>query len=260
MATAAELYTISNLLEQPTRQSVEAQVESKEKSGEVKLEKDKQKNILMELMEEELKKAEKKESGSFLSNIGNVLSFFNPIAGGVLSGLGTGYQSKRQQDALEALSKSSKLKQYSGTWLSDPTSSYMKDVDIMSEEISPWQTALSSGFETWGKGKLFKDASGIGGVGELGEEGLKNLFGVDNFWSNLNPLGDKGIGRGGLKRITEGVKEHIDSEVISDAISGTKGKIKTGEEVLQQLFDLFESGGGNVDMDSLEDYFRNIRY
>ena len=89
---------------------------------------------------------------------------------------------------------------------------------------------------------------------------MKNLFGVDNFWSNLNPLGDKGIGRGGLKRITEGVKEHIDSEVISDAISGTKGKIKKGENVLQELFDLLESGGGNVDMDSLEDYFRNIRY
>ena len=259
MATAAELYTISNLLEQPTRQSVEAQVESKEKSGEVKLEKDKQKNILMELMEEELKKAEKKESGSFLSNIGNVLSFFNPIAGGVLSGLGTGYQAKSQKDALEALSKSGKLKQYGGTWLSDPSSSYMKDVSKMSEEISPWQTALASGFETWGTGKIGKDITGVG-IGEIGKGGLKNLFGVDNFWSNLNPLGDKGIGRGGLKRITEGVKEHIDSEVISDAISGTKGKIKTGEEVLQQLFDLFESGGGNVDMDSLEDYFRNIRY
>lgn len=258
MATAAELYAISNLMEQTNRQSVEAQVESKEKSGEVKLEKDKQKNILMELMEEELKKAAKEESGSFLSKLGTVLSFFNPIAGGILSGLGTGQAAKRQKDALEALSKSGKLKQYSGTWLSNPTSSYMKDVSKMSEEISPWQTALASGFETWGTGKMGKDITGVGGVGEKGR--LSNLFGVDNFWSNLNPLGDKGIGRGGLKRITKGVKEHIKSKDIADAISGTKVKIKKGEEVLQRLFDLFESGGGNVDMDSLEDYFRNRRY
>ena len=92
----------------------------------------------------------------------------------------------------------------------------------------------------------------------MGGDALRNYF--RSRGSNLNPLGDKGIGRGGLKRITKGVKEHIKSKDIADAISGTKVKIKKGEEVLQRLFDLFESGGGNVDMDSLEDYFRNRRY
>ena len=58
-----QLYQIANLLHAPGQEAVKAEIESKEAGRKVDTEKAEQKNMLMELMEEELKKAQKKKSG-----------------------------------------------------------------------------------------------------------------------------------------------------------------------------------------------------
>ena len=233
-----QLYQIANLLRVPGQEAVKAEIESKEAGRKVDTEKAEQKNMLMELMEEELKKAQKKKSGGWLGDLGKIVSFINPIAGATLQGLSTGYQADRQKSALEKLSKSDKFKQYSGTWLSDPSKGYMKDVGKMSKEITPWQTALAKGVTSYGTGlkqKSFADSIREGGG--IGGGGLKSL------WKE---------GKGGP------LENLVDKFKLDEEGKGKLSKVKGISKELLSLFDLLNKGGGQEVDENYEQYFGGL--
>ena len=252
-----QLYQIANLLHAPGQEAVKAEIESKEAGRKVDTEKAEQKNMLMELMEEELKKAQKKKSGGIFGNIGKLVSFWNPIAGATLQGLGSGVQAKSQKSALEKLSKSAKFKQYGGTWLSDPSKGYMKDVGKMSKEIKPWETALATGVTSYGTGQVqqkfgeaFKDPHLLSAPGELPfgplEKGVGESGPLKNLFASIKEGG--GFGGGGLEAL------------FTDAgVEGKLGKAKGISEKLLSLLDLLNQGGGQEVDENYERYFGGLK-
>lgn len=230
-----QLYQIAQLLHAPSQEAVKAEIESKEAGRKVDTEKAEQKNILMELMEEVLKKAQKQKSGGWLGDLGKIVSFINPIAGATLQGLSTGYEADRQKSALEKLSKSDKFKQYGGTWLSDPAKGYMKDVGTMAKEIKPWQTALATGVTSYGTGlQQQKFGETVKAGGGFGKGGIKSLF-----------AGEKD---GPLKNLFANLE-----------IKDDLGEVKGVSEKLLALFDYLNQGGGQEVDENYERYFGGLK-
>ena len=188
--------------------------------------------------------------------------------------------------------KSSKFAKYKGTWLSDPMSSYMKDIKGLAGDIDPLKTGLTS-FATSmvtdkiskGIGKKVKGAfspgvtniseqiTGKGGIGvkapdllggKTGGIGIKgDLLDTSNL---MNPF--SGSQMEGLKDFIDvGVEGNIapgdgfkdlfggDKGWLMDLI-GTAGDETEGLQALAPLLQLFAGQGGGIESDASQ-YFGN---
>ena len=224
MLAAAQAYAT------PEQQRALAQSESKEKEFEVEKEKRKQMKELQDLMEAELEKASKgSDFLSGLGGLGKLLSFAMPGLGAGISALSSAGMGLRQKSQLKDLMKSSKFEKYKGTWLSDPTSQYMKDVKGIRGDIDPLKTGLTTLGESWVSGQIGKgigdelggmfkgggvDASGYSIDPTWGAETFSGGAGgpLKNLMANIK--GGGSIGGGGLKNL---FKDFYLMDILSEA-------------------------------------------
>ena len=169
MLAAAQAYTA------PQEQRAAAQSQSQQKEFEVEKEKTKQMEELQELIEAEMNRASR---GSWLERklggFGKILSVFNPTVGAGLQSLSSFGTASRQKKALKKLMKDPKFAKYSGTWLADPTKSFMKDVKGMADDINPFKTGLTSLATSLAAGKIGKGVGEqFGGLFKGGAEGAE---------------------------------------------------------------------------------------
>tara|TARA_R100001594_G_C4053723_1_gene265482 strand:- start:9240 stop:10049 length:810 start_codon:yes stop_codon:yes gene_type:complete len=169
MLAAAQAYTA------PQEQRAMAQSQSQQKEFEVEKEKRKQLEELQALMEAEMNRASR---GSWLERklggFGKILSVFNPTVGAGLQSLSSAGTAARQKKALKSLMKDPKFAKYSGTWLADPTKSFMKDVKGIADDINPFKTGLTSLATSLATGKIAKGVGEeFGGLFKGGAEGAE---------------------------------------------------------------------------------------
>jgi len=212
MLAAAQAHAV------PQKERAMAQSQSQQKEFEVKKEKKSQMEELQALMEAEMKRASKK--GGFFKNLGSlskVLSFIpgvGSLASALMGSIAGAGQASAQKNALKKLMKDPRFAKYKGTWLSDPTKSFMKDVKGLAGDIDPLKTGLSSLATSMVTGKMAK------GIGEK----VKGAFSPETAVSGV---------KGGQSLVDTGIPGSMDKSFsLDDRLSGKVGggvKINLGD-------------------------------
>ena len=256
MASFADIVASSQAYAAPAQHEILSKSKEKETGRVVKKEKTKQINELIELMEAQMRAAQKKKKGFFEKAFGGDIAKlldsdivrgaigtfapFGRLATSLISGMEAGNQAKAQKDALKNIINDPRYSMYKGSYLANPVKGFKTDVQDLRSQINPGLSGLT------GFGTQFAKQTML-------NKGADAFKGADLGW-------EKGAGL--FKNIGTNLKEFLPEDMnFKDMVKDVSvDDLKEMSKDLPSLLSLLQGGGdGEVDFDP-SSYFAGMNY
>jgi len=287
MASFADIVASSQAYAAPAQHEILSRSKEKETGRVVKKEKTKQINELMELMEAQMRAAQKKKKGFFEKAFGGDIARlldsdivrmaigslvpFGGLATSLISGMEAGNQAKSQKDALKDIINDPRYSKYKGSYLANPVKGFKTEVQDLRSQINPGLSALTSFGTQFAMQKMMsKGAEAFKGAGaDLGWVKGDGVF--KNIGTNIKDFTnwEKGAGLGNLKTLltdtdaVRSLRENIvpEGKGFKDLIKDiSTDDLKKMSKDLPSLLALIQGGGDEDVPFDQRSYFTGMNY